>query len=168
MHSNSRPENLNLETYDESWNDTVRTKYIGVNENVLEKNDEKKNENNDLEDEEDDNGSSGWKERKKKWLFEQWLTVGRPRGFSFFGVLESAVGMMGKFIGGMIFEDEEEEEDEKEVNHRDSTVNYKGHQLLRITPKSKKQVRYLHELRQSEPDDVRFWTIPAKDKYTLL
>ncbi|XP_023248304.1 carboxypeptidase A2-like [Copidosoma floridanum] len=107
-------------------------------------------------DDEDDDES--WSSRRGSlWWWERGT---RSRGFSIFGMLESAVGMVGKFLGGMIFEDEED------IESKDSAANYRGHQLLRLTAKTKKQVRYLQQLMTDEPDDVKFWTNPVKDKAT--
>ena len=76
-------------------------------------------------------------------------------------MFESAFGMVSKFVGGIIGDEDDDDDDVEQGNG----VSYKDHQLLRITPKSLKQVRLLQELRESEPDDVKFWTIPTKDKY---
>lgn len=43
-------------------------------------------------------------------------------------------------------------------------VNYKDHQLIRITPVNEKQVQYLEDLKEGEPDDIRFWTFPAENR----
>lgn len=44
-------------------------------------------------------------------------------------------------------------------------VSYKGHQLLRIQPITETQVDELREMRDSEPEEIRFWTEPLGNKY---
>lgn len=97
-----------------------------------------------------------WPRSRKLW----WqLSRIRPRGFLSFDIIESTLANLGKLFGKMMGFDENEEAD-----YQNPGVNYKDHQLLRITPKSKKQVQYLQELKDNLPDDVKFWTFPAKKR----
>lgn len=101
-----------------------------------------------------------WQARPKSWWLSFMAAKSRTRAFSFYGVVESALTGITKFIGSMIGDDDNDDE----ADYQSAGVNYKGYQLLRITPKNAKQVQHLQKLRDSEPDDVKFWTTPIKNK----
>lgn len=116
----------------------------------------------DNDDEEDDGLS--WQRIRKSW-WQRWILARTgARGFSLYGVLETAFSAVSKFVVMIVGDDEADDE----ADYQGNGVSYKDHQLLRITPKSLRQVRNLQELKDSEPDDVRFWTVPAKDKCVLF
>lgn len=100
-----------------------------------------------------------WQKRPKSWWQELNISRSRARGFSLFGMIESAFSSVTKFLGNFIGDD-----DDDEADSQGNAISYKDYQMIRITPKSQRQVRHLQELKDNEPDDVTFWTIPAKDK----
>ncbi|XP_043283994.1 carboxypeptidase B-like [Venturia canescens] len=95
-----------------------------------------------------------------------WLSpwTARNREFSFTGFLESMLdvvtgglsSIVSNVIGG----------DPKSRKPRTNRVSYKGHQLIRITPTTKGQVKDLVDLKDSEGEDVRFWSPPLGNKST--
>ncbi|XP_078032725.1 carboxypeptidase B [Augochlora pura] len=55
---------------------------------------------------------------------------------------------------------------EKTPKARSSKINYRNYHLIRLYPNSKSQVKELRELRDAEPEDIRFWTQPFYNKST--
>ena len=94
---------------------------------------------------------------RKSWL-SRWS---KPvRSFSFFNPFETVFSTFTKFFSAIISDDDYDDED----SYQNNGASYKNHQLLRITPKTKTQVQRLLELKDNEPEDVKFWTLPAKNK----
>ncbi|XP_014230662.1 carboxypeptidase A2-like [Trichogramma pretiosum] len=161
---------------DENWIDDIIS---GLAEDSTEDDENERNVDGDGDDDDDDDDDLyedyeddgvSWLDRRRSttWL----MSKARARGFSFFGMVESAVGYLGKFLGNIIGSEDDEDyffEDDFYDDVQDSgknSVSYKDHQLIRLTPKTKRQVKYLIEMKDNEPDDVKFWTSPAKNKVT--
>jgi hypothetical protein len=123
--------------------------------------------NEEEEDEDEDDNYITWQSgsKNRNWLWQRWiLPRSGARGFSIFGIIESAFSTVTKFIGSIM----SNEDGEEELDYQNNGVTYKDHQLLRLTPKNVRQVRHLLKLKKNEPDNVKFWTVPAKDKYVRI
>ncbi|XP_076644229.1 carboxypeptidase B [Halictus rubicundus] len=85
------------------------------------------------------------------------------RGFSFADMIESMFSAVtygiGSFVSSIIGP-------EKAPKARSIKVNYRNYHLIRLFPNSKSQVNELKELRDAEPEDIRFWTQPSYNKST--
>ncbi|XP_001602586.2 carboxypeptidase A2-like [Nasonia vitripennis] len=144
---------------EESWSETEEEKdESGLPQTTVVSFDyeEKADDDSNIEDE------PSWQKRPKSWWQQLSTSRSRARGFSLFGAIESAFSSVTKFLGNFIGDDDDE------ADAQSNAVSYKDYQMLRITPKSQRQVRHLQELKDNEPDDVKFWTVPAKDKATDL
>ncbi|XP_015433607.1 PREDICTED: carboxypeptidase B-like [Dufourea novaeangliae] len=85
------------------------------------------------------------------------------RGFSFVDIVESMFSAVANGIGSIMTSIIGPEKNSKS---RSSRVSYKNYQLIRLFPSSTSQANELKELRDAEPDDIRFWTQPAYNKST--
>ncbi|XP_050591202.1 carboxypeptidase B-like [Bombus affinis] len=85
------------------------------------------------------------------------------RGFSFVNIVESVFfavangidSIMTSIIGT-----------EKNFKPRSSRVSYKNYQLIRLYPSSQGHVNDLKDLKETEPEDVKFWTEPMYNRTT--
>ncbi|XP_033346187.1 carboxypeptidase B-like [Bombus vosnesenskii] len=85
------------------------------------------------------------------------------RGFSFVNIVESVFfavangidSIMTTIIGT-----------EKNFKPRSSRVSYKNYQLIRLYPSSQGHVNDLKDLKETEPEDVKFWIEPMYNKTT--
>lgn len=84
------------------------------------------------------------------------------RALTLTGVIESIFSIFTSGIGTIVSNLVGSES--KSVKSRGSRVSYKGHQLLRIVPTTDDQVADLQDLRDSETDDLKFWTQPVKNR----
>lgn len=84
------------------------------------------------------------------------------RGFSFVDMLESMFSVVSNGIGSIVASIIGPE---KLSKARSTRVSYRNYQLIRVFPDSENQVNELRELRDAEPEDIRFWTQPFYNKY---
>ncbi|XP_076285065.1 carboxypeptidase B [Lasioglossum baleicum] len=85
------------------------------------------------------------------------------RGFSFVDMIESMFSAVTNGIGSIV---SSIIGSEKIPKARSAKVNYKNYHLIRLSPSSESQVKELRELRDAEPEDLRFWTQPSYNKST--
>lgn len=52
-------------------------------------------------------------------------------------------------------------------NSRDAArrVNYKNYQLIRMFPNTENHIADLHELKDAEPEDIKFWSFPMPNRF---
>ena len=87
----------------------------------------------------------------------------RKEEFSFLGLVEKMFSMVGNGVT-MIFNNFVTGESKNSVSSS-KKVSYKDYQLLRIFPTTKSQVNDLRSLQEAEPDDIKFWTLPVKNRF---
>ncbi|KAG7188816.1 hypothetical protein KM043_008425 [Ampulex compressa] len=84
------------------------------------------------------------------------------RSFSLTGLFESAFSLLtngiNTFVGSIMGTEK------KSARLRASRVSYRNYQLIRIFPNTKDHVEELQELRNAEPKDIKFWTLPIGNK----
>ncbi|XP_043514779.1 carboxypeptidase A2-like isoform X2 [Frieseomelitta varia] len=85
------------------------------------------------------------------------------RGFSLTDLVESMFSAVASGIGSIVTSIIGTE---KNFKSRSSRVSYKNHQLIRLYPNSQGHVNDLKELKESEPEDVKFWTEPMYNRTT--
>ncbi|XP_053982799.1 carboxypeptidase B-like [Hylaeus volcanicus] len=89
--------------------------------------------------------------------------VGREVSFTdiFESMFSAVANGIGSFVTSIIGQ-------EKNVKSRSSKVSYRNHQLIRLFPKTETQVSDLRHLRNTEPEDLKFWSQPFQNKTTDL
>lgn len=89
----------------------------------------------------------------------------KGRGFSFVGIVESMFSAVangiGTFVTSIIGA-------EKNPKSRSPRVSYKNYQLIRLYPNSQGHVNELKELKEAEPEEIKFWTEPMYNKFVSL
>uniref|UniRef100_A0A0C9RW39 CBPB_3 protein n=2 Tax=Fopius arisanus TaxID=64838 RepID=A0A0C9RW39_9HYME len=94
-----------------------------------------------------------------------WLPIwSSARGFSLSNILETVLDVVSDSFSSLVSNVIGPES--KNGKTMISRVSYKGHQLLRIHPVSQQQVEELREMRDSEAEEIKFWTQPAGNKST--
>ncbi|XP_043264930.1 carboxypeptidase B-like [Colletes gigas] len=83
------------------------------------------------------------------------------RGFSFADIFESMFSAVVNGIGSIMTSIIGAE---KSPKSRSSRVSYRNHQLIRLFPSTENHVTDLRDLRESEPEDIKFWTQPFYNK----
>lgn len=53
----------------------------------------------------------------------------------------------------------------KSLGHR---VSYKNYQLVRLYPSTDDEANDLRELRDAEPEDIKFWTQPTGNRFVAI
>ena len=87
------------------------------------------------------------------------------RGFSLTDLVESMFSAVARGIGSIVTSIIGTE---KNFRSRSSRVSYKNHQLIRLYPNSQGHVNDLKQLKESEPEDVKFWTEPMYNRSVFL
>ncbi|XP_033334246.2 carboxypeptidase B [Megalopta genalis] len=85
------------------------------------------------------------------------------RGFSFVDMIESMLAVVTNGIGSIV---SSIIGSERVPKAKSTKINYRNYHLIRLYPNSKGQVNELRELRDAEPEDIRFWTQPSYNKST--
>ncbi|XP_017766579.1 PREDICTED: carboxypeptidase B-like [Eufriesea mexicana] len=92
------------------------------------------------------------------------LKIGdKSRGFSFVNMVESMFSAVANGIGSFVTSIIGTE---KNFKPRSPRVSYRNHQLIRLYPNSQTHVNELKELKEAEPEDVKFWAEPMYNKTT--
>lgn len=91
---------------------------------------------------------------------------GEGRGFSFFDMIENVVVSVANGLGSLVNNFVSVESKSSKVPS--DRVIYKNFQLLRIFANSKAQLRGLKEIVGMEPEDIKFLTMPALNRYYKL
>ncbi|XP_015109546.1 carboxypeptidase B [Diachasma alloeum] len=87
-----------------------------------------------------------------------------PRGFSLSNLFETVIDVVSDGFSSLV--NNVIGAEPKTGKAATSRVSYKGHQLLRIHPITQRQVDELREMRDSEVEEIKFWTQPAENKST--
>lgn len=84
------------------------------------------------------------------------------RAFSFFGTVESVLSAMANGLNNIV--NSMMGTQTKSSVMRNNKVSYRNHQLIRIFPITEGHINELRELRDSEPDDIKFWNEPILNR----
>ncbi|XP_063977415.1 carboxypeptidase B-like isoform X2 [Diachasmimorpha longicaudata] len=94
-----------------------------------------------------------------------WSSIcARPRGFSLSNLFDTVIDVVSDGFSSLVNNVIGAESKTGKVSM--SRVSYKGHQLLRIHPTTDRQVEELREMRDSEAEEIKFWTQPSENKST--
>ncbi|XP_035732266.1 carboxypeptidase B-like isoform X2 [Vespa mandarinia] len=86
------------------------------------------------------------------------------RSFSLFGTVESVFSAMANSLNNIV--NSMMGTQTKSSVIRGNRVSYRNHQLIRIFPITEEHINELRELRDSEPDDIKFWNEPILNRTT--
>lgn len=84
------------------------------------------------------------------------------RAFSLFGTVESVFSAMANSLNNIV--NSMMGTQTKSSVMRSNRVSYRNHQLIRIFPITDEHINELRELRDSEPDDIKFWNDPISNR----
>ncbi|XP_076388900.1 carboxypeptidase A2 isoform X2 [Megachile rotundata] len=85
------------------------------------------------------------------------------RGFSFVDIVESVFSVVANGFGSLMTSIIGTEKSSKPRSNR---VSYKNYQLIRLYPNTETHAKDLKELMDSEPEYIKFWTMPMNNKTT--
>ncbi|XP_017891839.1 carboxypeptidase B-like [Ceratina calcarata] len=85
------------------------------------------------------------------------------KGFSIVEMVESMFSAVANGIGSFMTSIIGPEKNHKS---RSARVSYKNYQLIRLLPNTQGHVNELKELKETEPEDIKFWTEPMYNKTT--
>lgn len=83
------------------------------------------------------------------------------RGFSFSNIVDSVFTVMANGLDSIVTSIIGTEKSGKPKPNR---VNYKNYQLIRLFPSSQGHVKELKELKETETEDIKFWSEPMYNK----
>lgn len=88
------------------------------------------------------------------------------RGFSLIGLVESMFSVVASGINTMMNSIVGTEK----KNSRSSVrrINYRNYQLIRMFPNTENHIEDLLDLKDTEPEDIKFWSLPTLNKYVLF
>lgn len=84
------------------------------------------------------------------------------RGFSLFGLVESMFSVVTNGLNTVVSSIVGTEK--KNSISRVRRINYKNHQLIRMFPNTENHVADLRDLKDAEPDDIKFWSFPTPNR----
>ncbi|XP_015176252.1 PREDICTED: carboxypeptidase B-like isoform X1 [Polistes dominula] len=101
---------------------------------------------------------------KYKITYKKSLNDNSKRAFSLFGTVESVFSAMANSLNSIVSSMIGTQS--KSSSMRSNRISYRNHQLLRIFPTTDEHISELRELRDSEPDDIKFWNDPILNRTT--
>ncbi|XP_039310981.1 carboxypeptidase B isoform X2 [Solenopsis invicta] len=84
------------------------------------------------------------------------------RGFSLFGLVESVLSVVASGLSTVVNSIVGTEK--KDSRSRTRRINYRNFHLIRAFPNTASQVTDLRELRDAEPEDIKFWSFPNSNR----
>lgn len=87
------------------------------------------------------------------------------RGFSLFGLVESMLSVVASGLSTVVSSIVGTEK--KNSRSRTRRINYRNYHLIRAFPNTESQVADLRDLRDAEPEDIKFWSFPNPNKFVF-
>ncbi|XP_024867115.1 uncharacterized protein LOC112451619 [Temnothorax curvispinosus] len=84
------------------------------------------------------------------------------RGFSLFGLVESMLSVVASGLSTVVNSIVGTEK--KDSRSRTSRINYRNYHLIRAFPNTESQAADLRDLRDAEPEDIKFWSFPNPNR----
>ncbi|XP_072767295.1 carboxypeptidase B [Anoplolepis gracilipes] len=84
------------------------------------------------------------------------------RGFSLFGLVESMLSVVANGFSTVVSSIVGTEK--KNLRSNVSRINYKNYQLIRVFPNTENHVTDLRDLRDAEPEEIKFWSFPNRNR----
>lgn len=88
------------------------------------------------------------------------------RGFSLFGLVESMLSVVANGLSTVVSSIVGTEK--KNLRSNVNKINYRNYQLIRVFPNTEDNVADLRDLRDAEPEDIKFWSFPNLNRFTSL
>ncbi|KAM0736624.1 Carboxypeptidase B [Formica fusca] len=164
------PHSVNCNPYRDSYTVT-HLKYDYSEERIFQKERDLDEKNSGLQDANNDQKPQSIldsKDRKEKrveatnylqeTLKESTRDDDYDRGFSLFGLVESMLFVVANGLSTVVSSIVGTEK--KNLRSNVSRINYRNYQLIRVFPNTKNHVVDLRNLRDAEPEDVKFWSFP--------
>lgn len=87
------------------------------------------------------------------------------RGFSLFGLVESMLSVVASGFSTVVSSIVGSEK--KDSRSRTRRINYRNYHLIRAFPNTESQAADLRDLRDAEPEDVKFWSFPNPNRFVF-
>lgn len=87
------------------------------------------------------------------------------RGFSLFGLVESMLSVVASGLSTVVSSIVGTEK--KDSRSRTRRINYRNYHLIRAFPNTESQAADLRDLRDAEPEDVKFWSFPNPNRFVF-
>jgi len=87
------------------------------------------------------------------------------RGFSLFGLVESMLSVVASGLSTVMNSIVGTEK--KDSRSRTRRINYRNYHLIRAFPNTENQVTDLRDLRDAEPEDIKFWSFPNPNRFVF-
>lgn len=85
------------------------------------------------------------------------------RGFSLFSLVESMLFVVANGLSTVVSSIVGTEK--KNLRSNVSKINYRNYQLIRVFANTENHVADLRNLRDAEPEDVKFWSFPNLNRF---
>lgn len=89
------------------------------------------------------------------------------RGFSLFGLVESMLSVVASGLSTVVSSIVGSTE-KKDSRSRTRRINYRNYHLIRAFPSTESQAADLRDLRDAEPEDIKFWSFPSSNRFILV
>lgn len=87
------------------------------------------------------------------------------RGFSLFGLVESMLSVVASGLSTVVSSIVGTEKKDSRSGTR--RINYKNYHLIRAFPNTEYQATDLRDLRDAEPEDIKFWSFPNPNRFVF-
>jgi len=87
------------------------------------------------------------------------------RGFSLFGLVESMLSVVASGLSTVVSSIVGTEKKNSRSGIR--RINYKNYHLIRAFPNTENQATDLLDLRDAEPEDIKFWSFPNPNRFVF-
>nr|XP_012229445.1 PREDICTED: LOW QUALITY PROTEIN: carboxypeptidase B-like [Linepithema humile] len=84
------------------------------------------------------------------------------RGFSLFGLVESVLSVVASGLNTVMSSIVGTEKKNSRSSAR--RINYRNYHLIRVFPNTEKHVADLRDLKDTEPEDIKFWSFPNPNR----
>lgn len=88
------------------------------------------------------------------------------RGFSLFGLVESMLSVVTNGLSTVVSSIVGTEK--KNLRSNVSRINYRNYQLIRVFPNTENHIADLRDLRDAEPENIKFWSFPNLNRFIFV
>lgn len=88
------------------------------------------------------------------------------RSFSLFGLVESILSVVANGLSTVMSSIVGTEK--KNLRSSARRVNYRNYHLIRVFPNTENHVADMRDLRDFEPEDIKFWSFPSPNRYVIF
>lgn len=88
------------------------------------------------------------------------------RGFSLFDLVESMLSVVANGFSTVVSSIVGTEK--KNLRSNVNKINYRNYQLIRVFPNTANHITDLHDLRDAEPENIKFWSFPNLNRFVSM